>query len=332
MLKIGVLGAGHLGKIHIKCIQQSDAFDLVGFYDPDEKQCKLVAEKYGVNPFTSYQELINAVDVVDIVTPTVTHYQLATHAVSMGKHVFIEKPVTHTPEEAMLLLEQSQEQGVKIQVGHVERFNPAFLALGDKSVNPMFLEAHRLATFNPRGTDVSVVLDLMIHDLDLVLSLVPAPVKYVSASGVAVLSDTPDISNARIEFENGCVANLTASRMSLKQMRKLRLFQQDAYISLDFLEKNAQIVRLFDKTDQPPNAEQMMELETARGTKLLHVEMPSIEPVNAIQMELESFAQSISENTPPKVGIEDGYRALEVAYRILAEIDARKAAYDAKKS
>ncbi len=326
-MKIGVLGTGHLGKIHLKCLQASDAYELVGFYDSDEQRRNKVAAEFDLPAFASAAALMEAVDVVDIVTPTITHFQLAEQAIDLGKHVFIEKPITHTPEEAKLLLEKSRRKGVKVQVGHVERFNPAFLALQGKPIKPMFLEAHRLATFNPRGTDVSVVLDLMIHDLDLVLSLVDSPVKSVSASGVAVLSDTPDISNARIEFENGCVANLTASRMSLKQMRKLRLFQQDAYISLDFLEKNAQIVRLYDKGDQVENVDQMMELETARGTKLLHIDMPSIEPVNAIQMELESLAESIREDKPPRVGIEDGYRALDVAYRILAEIENRRTAY-----
>lgn len=330
-MKIGVLGAGHLGKIHLKCIQSSDAFELIGFYDPSEEVQKAVAEMTGVPAFSSPKALMEAVDIIDIVTPTVTHFALADQAIALGKHVFIEKPVTHTPEEAKLLLERSRAAGIKIQVGHVERFNPAFLALGDQAVDPMFIEAHRLATFNPRGTDVSVVLDLMIHDLDLVLSLVPAPLKHISASGVAVLSNTPDISNARLEFANGCVANLTASRMSLKQMRKLRLFQQDAYISLDFLEKSAQIVRLYDKGDQLPDSNQLMELETARGTKMLHIDMPSIEPVNAIQMELESFAESIRLNQPVKVGIEDGYRALEVAYRILEEIENRRVAYAADK-
>ena len=329
MLKIGVLGTGHLGKIHLKCLQQSQAFELVGFYDPDPDKAQAAAEQFQLQCFDSPEALITAVDVVDIVTPTITHFSLAMLAIGQGKHVFIEKPVTHTPEEAMQLLEASRQNGAMVQVGHVERFNPAFLALDGKAIEPMFVEAHRLATFNPRGTDVSVVLDLMIHDLDLVLSLVASPVKFISASGVAVLSDTPDISNARLEFENGCVANLTASRMSLKQMRKLRLFQKDAYISLDFLEKNAQIVRLYDPSDELPHADQMMELETARGTKLVHVEMPAIEPVNAIQMELESLAESIHRNIPPKVGIEDGYRALEVAYRILEEIENRKAAYEA---
>lgn len=328
MLKIGVLGVGHLGKIHLNCLQMSDAYELIGFYDPDAEQAQATATKYNLPAWESAEALIKAVDVVDIVTPTVTHFELASLAISLGKHVFIEKPVTHTPEEAQQLLHASRKQGVWVQVGHVERFNPAFLALDGIPLQPMFIEAHRLSTFNPRGTDVSVVLDLMIHDLDIVLSLVASPIKFISASGVAVLSDTPDISNARIEFENGCVANLTASRMSLKQMRKLRLFQKDAYISLDFLEKNAQIVRLYDKASEPPNADQMMELETAQGSKLIHVEMPDIEPVNAIKMELETLAESIRENKAPKVGIEDGYRALDAAYRILAEIEDRSAAYD----
>ncbi len=327
MLKIGVLGAGHLGKIHLKCLQMSDAYEIVGFYDPNEEQAQAASEQFGLKAWESAASLIDAVDVVDIVTPTVTHFQLAKLAIEKGKHLFIEKPVTHTPEEARALLDASRKKGVRVQVGHVERFNPAFLALDDTPLQPMFIEAHRLATFNPRGTDVSVILDLMIHDLDIVLSLVPSPVRHVSASGVAVLSDTPDISNARIEFENGCVANLTASRMSLKQMRKVRLFQRDAYISLDFLEKNAQIVRMYDKASNPPNADQMMELPTPQGEKLIHIEMPEIEPTNAIKMELESLAESIREERSPKVGIEDGYRALEAAYRILAEIENRSNAY-----
>ncbi|MEL6638923.1 MAG: Gfo/Idh/MocA family oxidoreductase [Bacteroidota bacterium] len=327
MLKIGVLGAGHLGKIHLKCLQMSEAYEVVGFYDPDEAQARAASEQFGLRAWDSATALIEAVDVVDIVTPTVTHFKLAQLAIDKGKHLFIEKPITHTPEEARDLLHASRAKGVRVQVGHVERFNPAFLALDQVPLRPMFIEAHRLATFNPRGTDVSVILDLMIHDLDIVLSLVPSPVRHISASGVAVLSDTPDISNARIEFENGCVANLTASRMSLKQMRKVRLFQRDAYISLDFLEKNAQIVRMYDKASNPPQAEQMMELPTPQGDKLIHIEMPTIEPTNAIKMELESLATSIREQRPPKVGIEDGYRALEVAYRILEEIENRSRTY-----
>lgn len=325
MLKIGVLGAGHLGKIHLKCIQLTDqVFDLVGFYDPDPNAAKLATEKFGVKSFDTVEALIEAVDVIDIVTPTPTHFQLATQAIKSGKHIFIEKPLTNTIAEAEALLQLVKEHQVKVQVGHVERFNPALLALEDMVINPMFIEAHRLSVFNPRGTDVSVVLDLMIHDLDIILSMVQSEVKHIHASGVAVVSGTPDISNARIEFENGCVANLTASRISLKQMRKVRLFQPDAYISLDFLDKKAQVVRLFDKdASNLPKDQQMMELNTNKGAKYIHIHNPEIEAVNAIKMELETFAKSIIEDVSPRVDIEDGYKALKLAVQIVEEIQRR---------
>ena len=327
MLRIGLLGAGHLGKIHLKCIQLAAAdYELVGFYDPHPATAERVAAEYGLQAFATPEALIEAVDVVDIVTPTITHHQMAKLAMEKGKHVFIEKPLTHTVAEARELIELSKAMGVRVQVGHVERFNPALLALDDTVVEPMFIEAHRLAAFNPRGTDVSVVLDLMIHDLDIVLSMVGAEVTGIYANGVAVVSDTPDIANARLEFANGCVANLTASRISLKQMRKVRFFQKDAYISLDFLDKEAQVIRLFD-TDQPaPDQGQTMELDTPSGRKQLHINMPQIEPVNAIRMELEYFAESIRTGDRPRVSIDDGYRALEVAHRISEQIDTRNAA------
>ena len=321
-LKIGVFGAGHLGKIHLKCIGLApEHYELVGFFDPDPLVAKTVSEQFQIPFYENADQLMAAADVVDIVTPTIFHYAVATQALRMGKHVFIEKPLTHTLEEAENLIKAAETSGKKVQVGHVERFNPALLALGDMAVAPMFIEGHRLANFNPRGTDVSVILDLMIHDLDIVLSLVKSSLKNVHASGVAVVSETPDIANARLEFENGCVANLTASRISLKQMRKLRLFQKDAYISLDFLEKNAQVVRMYDKseTTQAPSGN-VFELETPGGTKLIQIEMPAIEPVNSIKMELESFAQSIVNDLPAKVSIHDGYEALKVAYQIIEKI------------
>lgn len=324
MLKIGVLGAGHLGTIHLKCIQLVDELELVGCYDIDEEKCKSIAAAYDIRAFDSAEALIAAVDIVDIVTPTVSHYELGEKAIKSGCHLFVEKPLTHTIEEGRRLLKLGEDHQVKIQVGHVERFNPAFLALSDHDLAPMFIEAHRLAAFNPRGTDVSVILDLMIHDIDIVLSMVSAPLKRISASGVAVVSETPDISNARLEFENGCVANLTASRISLKQMRKLRLFQKDAYISLDFLEKQAQIVRLYEKGGVTlPPTDQFFELETTQGAKLIHVEMPETKEVNAIKMELESFANSIKKNIKPVVDVSDGLRALEVAHKIIEEIERR---------
>ncbi len=322
MLKIGVLGVGHLGKIHVKCIQQTDCYELVGFYDPNDENALKVIDNQGLKRFDDLNELLAEVDVIDIVTPTITHFKLALLAIESGKHVFIEKPLTNTLEEAELLLAACKKHQVKVQVGHVERFNPALLALGDTALNPMFIEAHRLAVFNPRGTDVSVILDLMIHDLDIILSLVKSELKNIHANGVSVVSSTPDIANVRLEFENGCVANLTASRISMKQMRKVRLFQQDAYISLDFLEKNTQVIRLYDEgaADIPTDAN-LMDLQTNEGKKHIHIHMPETVPVNAIQMELETFAESINKNQPTRVSIDDGYRALKVAHQIIERIN-----------
>ena len=324
--RIALLGAGHLGKIHLKCILATDCWELAGFYDPDDKNAASAIAQYGARRFDTLDALLAETDAVDIVTPTTFHYELAAKAMQAGKHVFIEKPVTQTVEEGRKLLELAARQGVKVQVGHVERFNPAFLGIRDMVLNPMFIESHRLAAFQPRGTEVSVILDLMIHDLDLVLHLVKSPVSKVSASGVAVLSNTPDIANVRLEFENGAVANLTASRISMKQMRKMRLFQPDHYLSLDFLEKNAQVVRLFaqDAPDLPPQ-EQLMEFETNAGKKWLFLQMPDAPPVNAIQRELETFYEAIRNDTEPVVTLLDGFRALEVAHQILAEIETRQA-------
>ncbi len=324
MLRIGVLGTGHLGKIHLKCLLElGEEFQLEGFYDTDEEVATTVAEQLSVKAFNSYDELLRSVDAVDIVTPTTTHFALAKKAIEHGKHVFIEKPVTQTPDESSQLIALSKAKKVTVQVGHVERFNPAMLAVKNIALNPMFVEAHRLATFNPRGTDVPVVLDLMIHDIDIVLSLVKSPVKIISASGVPVVSDSPDIANARIEFENGCVANLTASRISLKQMRKVRLFQKDAYLGLDFLKKEAQVIRLYEKgglMDLPPGS---FELETPNGTKVLSMEMPPAEKVNAIQEELKSFAHAIQVGRPPVVSLEEGHEALRVAWAIMEQVEKR---------
>jgi len=323
-MKIALLGAGHLGKIHLKCILATECWEFAGFYDLDDKNAASAIAQYGVKRYASLEELLDDCDAVDIVTPTPSHYELAAKVIRAGKHTFIEKPVTQTISEGKKLLKLAEKQGVKIQVGHVERFNPAFTALHGMTLNPMFIEGHRLAAFQPRGTEVSVILDLMIHDLDLVLHLVQSPVKKVSASGVAVLSNTPDIANARIEFENGCVANLTASRISMKQMRKMRLFQPDHYISLDFLEKNAQIVRLFatDAHDLP-DTDNLMEFDTPAGKKWLQLSMPDAAPVNAIQRELETFHEAIVNNTAPMVTLQDGYEALKLAHRILKEIEVR---------
>ena len=316
MLKVGVLGAGHLGKIHLKLLNQSNKYELVGFFDPIKENAQKVAQEFGYTPFDSIAELINAVDVVDIVTPTLSHFDCAKEAIEKGKHIFIEKSITKTVEEADELLALIKKHHVKGQVGHVERFNPAFTAVKDSIVNPMFIETHRLAEFNPRGTDVPVVLDLMIHDIDIILSVVKSKVKSVHASGVSVISDTPDITNARIEFENGCVANLTASRISLKNMRKSRFFQKDAYIAVDFFEKATEVVRMKDAPEVPGDFD--MILQNAEGVKKqIYFENPTIEANNAILDELETFADAINNNTTPIVTLEQGTEALRVAHLII---------------
>lgn len=325
MLKIGVLGAGHLGKIHIKCLQGlSDIYELVGFYDIDSKISSQVEREFSLRAFSSADELMDAVDVVDIVTPTTTHFENASHAIRRFKHVFIEKPVVTTLQEAEDLIELAKEARVKIQVGHVERFNPGFIAARPYLKNPVFIEAHRLAKFNPRGTDVPVVLDLMIHDLDIVLHVIKAQVRKISAAGVAIVSSTPDIANARIEFDNGAVANLTASRISLKQMRKVRFFQPEAYISVDFLEKKCEVVRLLnnqDEIDYDKDKALMMEFPKNDVEKIkILLEYPAVEDINAIQTELEYFYRSIVFDEEPPVTIWDGYRALEVAHQIMEVI------------
>lgn len=324
-MRYGVLGAGHLGKIHLRCIHESNELTLVGFYDADKAMAEAVARSTGFKAFDRPEALFEECDVIDIVTPTTTHHHLARMALQAGKHVFIEKPVTHTIEEARELIELKNKLGLLIQVGHVERYNPAFLALENHKISPMFVEGHRLATFNPRGTDVSVVLDLMIHDLDILLTLVPFPIQSIVANGVSVVSESPDICNARITFENGCVANLTASRISLKQMRKMRLFQRDAYISLDFLERKSSLLRLFN--EQPAEGIPSMELETPKGSKWITMETPEMEPVNAIRLELERFAQAIKGEIPCQVPIEDGLKALETAYRIIDQINQAHEVY-----
>lgn len=325
MLKIGLIGVGHLGKIHLKCIRLAKAhYDLIGIFDADADLARRVAEEFHVKAYDSPEALIADAEVIDVVTPTPTHHQVVKMALEGGCHVFVEKPLTETLEEAKELIELSRKADKLVQVGHVERFNPALLALGDLKVKPYFIEAHRLAMFNPRGVDVSVVLDLMIHDLDIVLKLADDEVTEVRASGVAVVSDQPDIVNARIEFKGGAVANLTASRISLKNMRKVRLFQPDAYISLDLLEKESQIVRLFDADAVLPENGQQFPLETPKGPRIIHVDQPDSGPINAIQMELESLAESIVQEKPAAVSIEDGYRALELAHRISAAVEANQ--------
>ncbi len=318
MLKIAVFGTGHLGKFHLNNWKEIDGAEVIGFYDPNDDNALAVAEQYQIKRYESAEDLMDECDAVDIVAPTVYHFELCEMAIRKGKHVFVEKPLTNTMDEARTLVKLAKESNLKFQVGHVERFNPAFLALKGQSLNPMFIEVHRIAEFNPRGTDVSVVLDLMIHDIDIILHLVKSNVSYIAANGVAVMSETPDIANVRIEFDNGCVANLTSSRISMKKMRKIRLFQKDAYIGIDFLEKKTEIIRI-DQTDD--NNDFSFDIETSNGTKKIGISNPIVEPVNAIKMELEAFKNAIINNTETPVTIIDGFSALDVAHQILEKIN-----------
>jgi predicted dehydrogenase len=316
MLKVGVLGAGHLGKIHLRLLEQSKKYELVGFYDQDTINAQKVAEEFGYKLFASIDDLIDAVEVVDIVTPTLSHFDCAKKAIEKGCHIFIEKPIAKTVLEAEAIRTLASQYHVKGQVGHVERFNPAFIAAKGMIDNPMFIETHRLAEFNPRGTDVPVVLDLMIHDIDIILSVVKSKVKNVHASGISVISDTPDIANARIEFENGCVANLTASRISMKNMRKSRFFQKDAYISVDMLEKSVEIVRMKDVPENPDDF--AMILQNAEGVKKqIYFDNPKVENSNAILDELETFADAIINKTEPVVSLRNGTDALRIAQMVI---------------
>ena len=315
MLKVGVVGCGHLGKIHTKLLSQSENYELIGIYDKDNEESIRVSDEFKCISFESFDSLLDSVDVVDIVAPTPFHFNYAKQAINKNKHVFIEKPVCTTSKESEELIKLGDLKNVKIQVGHVERFNPAFTKVESEISKPMFIESHRLAKFNPRGTDVSVVLDLMIHDIDIILKTVDSKVKDILSSGVSVISETPDIANARIEFENGCVANLTASRVSLKNMRKTRFFQSGKYISVDFLNKESEVVEI----DSDNNAIPIMTLELANGIKKNIVfNKPKIKENNAILDELNSFAESINKNKVPKVNITDGHNALDIALKIIA--------------
>jgi predicted dehydrogenase len=322
-LKIGVFGAGHLGKIHIQQWLQIPEVSFVGFYDPDNAQAGSAIEQYGVKRYSSIEELITDCDALDIVSTTTTHYEIAKQCLLNSKHIFIEKPLANTLEEGLELVTLVKEANVKCQVGHVERYNPAYLALGEETLQPMFIEAHRLAQFNPRGTDVSVILDLMIHDIDIVMHLVKSPVRRISASGVAVISETTDIANARIEFDNGCVANLTSSRISLKNMRKMRLFQRDAYIGIDFLDKKAEVVRLREQGEQKGVMDFPIELGNG-DRKVISVQMPEVGSINAIRMELAEFADAVLNDKPVRVSVYDGYQAMDVAHQILKKMSMHK--------
>jgi predicted dehydrogenase len=320
-IPVGVVGVGHLGSLHAKMLAEMPSVHLIGVYDTDSRKAADVAEAYSTVVYDSLEGLLEHVDAVTIATPTSTHAEVGLRALSSGKHVFIEKPITQTPAEADTLIMQAKERNVIIQVGHIERFNPAILALGRFEIKPMFVESHRLAQFNPRGTDVTVVLDLMIHDIDIILSFVKSPVTRVDANGVAVVSDTVDIANARVQFENGCVANVTASRISQRKMRKMRLFQRNEYISIDFAEGVAEVFRLVDDGEPDVQGTLMLgELGSGKHKRKIVYQQPEVKDVNSLKYELELFVGTIVDGTEPLVTAEDGKRALEVANIIMEKI------------
>ncbi len=317
MLRVGIMGVGHLGKFHLNNWKEIEGATIVGFYDPNNETASDVINKYKLKRFDSVTALLDECDAVDIIAPTSYHFELCKAAITNGKHVFVEKPLANTMDEARELVKLAKEANIKFQVGHVERFNPAFLALKEYKLEPMFIEVHRLAQFNPRGTDVSVILDLMIHDIDIILSLVNSNVRSISANGVAVMSDTPDIANVRIEFDNKCVANLTSSRISMKKMRKMRLFQKDAYIGIDFLEKKTEIIKLNSPEDKNVFT---FDIETNSGKKTIAIANPAVKDGNAIKLELAAFYDAIKNNTETLVTVFDGFRAMDVAHQILEKI------------
>ena len=321
LVKIGVAGGGYLGKIHLKCLRElGEIFELRGLYDPDTLAAAEAAQQFNCKAYSSLDEMIDDCEAIDIVCPTAAHFTTAVTAIKSLRHIFIEKPVTSTSEEARALIKLEREAGVKIQVGHVERFNPAFIAAKEHLHKPRFIETHRLAQFNPRGTDVSVVLDLMIHDIDIVLSVTGANVRRILASGVSVLSESPDIANARLEMDDGSVANLTASRISMKRMRKSRFFQRDAYIAVDFLEKTTEIVTLHPVIGEPDPFAVVIETGNQGMKKELRIQKPVATENNAIKDELASFGHSIQSGIPVQVSLRDGTRALEVALQVLEKM------------
>jgi predicted dehydrogenase len=324
-LKVGVIGVGHLGSLHTKMYAEISSANLIGVYDSDPQRAEKTAAEFGINAFPVLDDLLSQVEAVSIATPTQSHYDVAMQVIKRDVHLLIEKPVTATIEQAQALTDRAETKGLKLQVGHIERFNPAILALEPYNITPLFIESHRLAQFNPRGSDVAVVLDLMIHDIDLILSLVKSKVTRIDANGIAVISDTPDIANARLQFENGCVANVTASRISQNKMRKMRLFQRDAYISIDFAQGLSEVFRLVDEGSANVKSTMMLgKIDQGQHKRIIVYEQPEVQEVNALKYELERFVESIQKNTETPVTGRDGLHALEVAQEILQKINSQK--------
>jgi predicted dehydrogenase len=328
-LNVGVIGTGHLGKLHVKMFNEIDNCNLIGIYDSDDAQAKLVSGEFNVKVFDSVDSLLKNVDAVSIAATTIAHYDLAKQCLNTGKHIFIEKPITATIPQAEEIVELAESLKLNLQVGHIERFNPALISMEKYIFDPKFIQTDRLAHFNPRGTDVAVVLDLMIHDIDIILSLIKSQVKNIEASGVAVVSDNIDIANARIQFENGAVANVTSSRISQKKMRKMRIFQRDGYVSLDFITGESEVYRLLP-VDQnvDPNFLSFGEIGVGKKKKRLVYEQPVQKEINALKYELQLFPDSILKNKEPVVSGADGLRALKIAKIIIDKIENSKVELD----
>ncbi|PIE68798.1 MAG: oxidoreductase [Deltaproteobacteria bacterium] len=322
-LSFGIIGVGHLGAIHAKVASQMTSLDLVGVYDTDLARAQKVAEQVGVPAMTTLEELLEQVDAVSIVVPTVHHFEVAKKALDYGCHIFLEKPITATVDEARTIVRLAKEAGKKLQVGHIERFNPAVLALEQYDLQPMFIESHRLSPFHPRGTDVSVVLDLMIHDLDIILALVNRPLQAVDASGVAVVSESEDIASVRLTFDNGAVANITTSRISVKAMRKMRIFQKDMYVAIDFLQKQSEVFQLAGRDSTGGQGMPVATIGEGERARQVVYEQPEVPAVNSMELELDRFAQAIDKGEHTPVTGEDGLRALDVAETILRKIQSQ---------
>ena len=318
MIKVGVIGAGHLGKIHLNILSNS-VFELIGFHDTDIAYSEKLSKEKGYLFFADLNSLIEKIDAAVIVSPTTTHFEIAKKCINKGVHVFVEKPLTTNSNQAKIIDSLSKKKGIIGQVGFVERYNQAFVSCKKFIKKPKFIESHRLSDFNPRGTDVSVIMDLMIHDIDIILNVNKSKIKKIYASGVSIISSTPDIANARIEFDDGCIANLTSSRISLKKMRKTRIFQEDAYISINFLEKEFQVVKIRNR-DRNDEDNSLIIKNNLGEEKVIFFENPEVQSMNSIEAELNDFYNSIKSKSDSKVTLSEGLKALEVAEEIMRQL------------
>ena len=315
-IKVGVIGVGHLGQHHVKhfsCIKEAV---LIGLFDIDTARAKKIAEKYNSCAFSSLESLLVQVDALSIVTPTINHAKIAEKCINAGKHIFIEKPITKTLAEADKLLKLAQKQRIIIQVGHIERLNPALQVLKDYQIHPKFVEVQRLSPYKTRGTDIPVVLDLMIHDIDILLSLIKSPVKTIRATGMSILTDSLDIAHARIRFENGTVASIISSRVAKNKVRKLKLFQKDLYTTIDFLLELTEVYRIVDKSEKHPQALETIPFDYKNHHKYIIYDKPIIKETDALKMELENFIRSAQGLERPIVTGIEGRNALDIALQI----------------